>query len=206
MQGAPSADPALCWMSRRSPPHWTPAPTGPALCATTPSPRRMRSQAVLPSCCRTAPRSPTLASKSTGRASGPRAFPWWTATTPRSTPTSVPGHLLVGDTLFPGGPGLTGWPLSGLQRDHDLGPAPARPATADGPAPGPRCRHDHRPGTRPRRSLAAPRLVTWQQRGPDIAAMANGHATSRLSAVSLADVVESPDALRPVGAVLRDRS
>lgn len=23
-----------------------------------------------------------------------------------------PGHLLTGDTLFPGGPGLTGWPLS----------------------------------------------------------------------------------------------
>src|SRR6185503_3863517 len=23
-----------------------------------------------------------------------------------------PGHVLTGDTLFPGGPGLTGWPLS----------------------------------------------------------------------------------------------
>nr|WP_273482710.1 MBL fold metallo-hydrolase [Kribbella italica] len=25
---------------------------------------------------------------------------------------AMPGHLLTGDTLFPGGPGLTGWPLS----------------------------------------------------------------------------------------------
>jgi hydroxyacylglutathione hydrolase len=25
---------------------------------------------------------------------------------------ALPGHLLTGGTLFPGGPGLTGWPLS----------------------------------------------------------------------------------------------
>jgi len=32
--------------------------------------------------------------------------------TPGSTTLALPGHLLTGDTLFPGGPGLTGWPLS----------------------------------------------------------------------------------------------
>lgn len=36
--------------------------------------------------------------------------------TPGHTPGGLtfilPGHLLTGDTLFPGGPGLTGWPLS----------------------------------------------------------------------------------------------
>jgi glyoxylase-like metal-dependent hydrolase (beta-lactamase superfamily II) len=32
--------------------------------------------------------------------------------TPGGLSLSVPGHLLTGDTLFPGGPGLTGWPLS----------------------------------------------------------------------------------------------
>ena len=32
--------------------------------------------------------------------------------TPGGLTVSVAGHLLTGDTLFPGGPGLTGWPLS----------------------------------------------------------------------------------------------
>lgn len=32
--------------------------------------------------------------------------------TPGGVTLSLPGHLLTGDTLFPGGPGLTGWPLS----------------------------------------------------------------------------------------------
>lgn len=32
--------------------------------------------------------------------------------TPGGLSVSAPGHLLTGDTLFPGGPGLTGWPLS----------------------------------------------------------------------------------------------
>ena len=32
--------------------------------------------------------------------------------TPGGTSLSLAGHLLTGDTLFPGGPGLTGWPLS----------------------------------------------------------------------------------------------
>jgi hydroxyacylglutathione hydrolase len=32
--------------------------------------------------------------------------------TPGSISLALPGHLLTGDTLFPGGPGLTGWPLS----------------------------------------------------------------------------------------------
>jgi glyoxylase-like metal-dependent hydrolase (beta-lactamase superfamily II) len=36
--------------------------------------------------------------------------------TPGHTPGGIclclPGHVLTGDTLFPGGPGLTGWPLS----------------------------------------------------------------------------------------------
>lgn len=32
--------------------------------------------------------------------------------TPGGTTLAVPGHLFTGDTLFPGGPGLTGWPLS----------------------------------------------------------------------------------------------
>jgi glyoxylase-like metal-dependent hydrolase (beta-lactamase superfamily II) len=32
--------------------------------------------------------------------------------TPGSLSLLVDGHLLTGDTLFPGGPGLTGWPLS----------------------------------------------------------------------------------------------
>jgi glyoxylase-like metal-dependent hydrolase (beta-lactamase superfamily II) len=31
---------------------------------------------------------------------------------PDGVTLAVPGHLLTGDTLFPGGPGLTGWPLS----------------------------------------------------------------------------------------------
>lgn len=32
--------------------------------------------------------------------------------TPGGLSLSVGGHVLTGDTLFPGGPGLTGWPLS----------------------------------------------------------------------------------------------
>ncbi|MEU4191832.1 MBL fold metallo-hydrolase [Kribbella sp. NPDC026611] len=32
--------------------------------------------------------------------------------TPGSLTFKLPGQLLTGDTLFPGGPGLTGWPLS----------------------------------------------------------------------------------------------
>jgi hydroxyacylglutathione hydrolase len=32
--------------------------------------------------------------------------------TPGGLSMALPGHLLTGDTLFPGGPGLTGWPLS----------------------------------------------------------------------------------------------
>lgn len=32
--------------------------------------------------------------------------------TPGGITVALPGHLLTGDTLFPGGPGLTGWPLS----------------------------------------------------------------------------------------------
>lgn len=36
--------------------------------------------------------------------------------TPGGLSLSLPGHLLTGDTLFPGGPGLTGWPLSDFQQ------------------------------------------------------------------------------------------
>ena len=32
--------------------------------------------------------------------------------TPGGLSLYVEGHVLTGDTLFPGGPGLTGWPLS----------------------------------------------------------------------------------------------
>jgi hydroxyacylglutathione hydrolase len=32
--------------------------------------------------------------------------------TPGGVSFVVPGHVLTGDTLFPGGPGLTGWPFS----------------------------------------------------------------------------------------------
>ncbi|TCO50699.1 MBL fold metallo-hydrolase [Actinocrispum wychmicini] len=32
--------------------------------------------------------------------------------TPGGVTLALPGHLFTGDTLFPGGPGLTGWPLS----------------------------------------------------------------------------------------------
>jgi glyoxylase-like metal-dependent hydrolase (beta-lactamase superfamily II) len=32
--------------------------------------------------------------------------------TPGGVTLATPGHLFTGDTLFPGGPGLTGWPLS----------------------------------------------------------------------------------------------
>jgi hydroxyacylglutathione hydrolase len=32
--------------------------------------------------------------------------------TPGGISIALPGHVLTGDTLFPGGPGLTGWPLS----------------------------------------------------------------------------------------------
>ncbi len=47
-----------------------------------------------------------------------RSAPWRSrcctlpATPPGGVTLSVPGHLLTGDTRFPGGPGLTGWPLS----------------------------------------------------------------------------------------------
>ncbi len=36
--------------------------------------------------------------------------------TPGSISLALPGHLITGDTLFPGGPGLTGWPLSDFQQ------------------------------------------------------------------------------------------
>jgi hydroxyacylglutathione hydrolase len=35
--------------------------------------------------------------------------------TPGGMTYAVPGAVLTGDTLFPGGPGLTGWPLSDLE-------------------------------------------------------------------------------------------
>jgi glyoxylase-like metal-dependent hydrolase (beta-lactamase superfamily II) len=36
--------------------------------------------------------------------------------TPGGISLALPGHLLTGDTLFPGGPGLTGWPLSDFRQ------------------------------------------------------------------------------------------
>jgi len=36
--------------------------------------------------------------------------------TPGGVSLALPGHLLTGDTLFPGGPGLTGWPLSDFRQ------------------------------------------------------------------------------------------
>lgn len=81
--------------------------------------------------------------------------------TPGHTPgglcLALPGHLLTGDTLFPGGPGLTGWPLSDFHTimtsvrrllDHPTG-------TAMHPG--------HGPDTTIEKER--PSLRHWQQRG-----------------------------------------
>jgi len=68
-----------------------------------------------------------------------------------------PGHVLTGDTLFPGGPGLTGWPLSdfptilaSVRRLLDL---PARTVVHPGHGP------DTTVGTE------RPALPSWAARG-----------------------------------------
>lgn len=77
--------------------------------------------------------------------------------TPGGLTLSLPGHLLTGDTLFPGGPGLTGWPLSDfptiITSARRLLAAPA--ATAIHPGHG----HDTTVGNE------RPHVDAWEQRG-----------------------------------------
>jgi glyoxylase-like metal-dependent hydrolase (beta-lactamase superfamily II) len=92
---------------------------------------------------------------------GPLAARVWH--TPGHTPGGVslvvPGHVLTGDTLFPGGPGLTGsrWPLS----DFSAIMGSARRLLALPPAT------IIHPGHGPDTSVAAerPHVTDWQQRG-----------------------------------------
>nr|WP_052479223.1 MBL fold metallo-hydrolase [Kibdelosporangium sp. MJ126-NF4]CEL23042.1 Hydroxyacylglutathione hydrolase [Kibdelosporangium sp. MJ126-NF4]CTQ90180.1 Hydroxyacylglutathione hydrolase (EC 3.1.2.6) [Kibdelosporangium sp. MJ126-NF4] len=77
--------------------------------------------------------------------------------TPGGLTLALPGNLLTGDTLFPGGPGLTGWPLS----DFDTIMRSVRRLLAFGPDtaihPG------HGPSTTVDAEL--PHLEEWQRRG-----------------------------------------
>jgi hydroxyacylglutathione hydrolase len=70
----------------------------------------------------------------------------------------VGGHVLTGDTLFPGGPGLTGWPLSDFDTildsiEHRLLTLPDRTAV--------------HPGHGDRTTIGAERgqLEAWRARG-----------------------------------------
>jgi len=79
--------------------------------------------------------------------------------TPGGVSLSLPGHVLTGDTLFPGGPGLTGpaWPLS----DFGAVMASARRLLA---LPAATVVH---PGHGRDKTVAAerPHLAAWQRRG-----------------------------------------
>lgn len=77
--------------------------------------------------------------------------------TPGGLSLHVDGHLLSGDTLFPGGPGLTGWPLSDfptiMGSVRRLAALPARTAV--------------HPGHGASTTIGAerPHLHRWEQRG-----------------------------------------
>lgn len=77
--------------------------------------------------------------------------------TPGGISLQVPGHVLTGDTLFPGGPGLTGWPLS----DFSTIMGSVRRLLA---LPGPTMIH---PGHGPDTTVAVerPHVTDWQRRG-----------------------------------------
>jgi hydroxyacylglutathione hydrolase len=78
--------------------------------------------------------------------------------TPGGITLSLPGHLLTGDTLFPGGPGLTGWPLS----DFDTIIGSVRRLLAEHPAD-----TAFHPGHGRDSTIAAelPALPEWEARG-----------------------------------------
>ena len=85
--------------------------------------------------------------------------------TPGHTPGSVSvrcgNHLFTGDTLFPGGPGLTGWPFSDFRDDHRVDPHPAADAARHGPdPPWPRQIDDRRRRATSSGRLDRPRLVS----------------------------------------------
>lgn len=77
--------------------------------------------------------------------------------TPGGLTLALPGHLFTGDTLFPGGPGLTGWPLSDFPTIMtSVRRVLAAPAAATiHPGHG----RDTTVGTE------RPHIDTWQQRG-----------------------------------------
>jgi len=79
--------------------------------------------------------------------------------TPGGVSLSLPGHVLTGDTLFPGGPGLTGpaWPLS----DFGAVMASVRRLLALAPAT------VVHPGHGPDTTVGAerPAVAAWQRRG-----------------------------------------
>lgn len=77
--------------------------------------------------------------------------------TPGGISVAAPGHVFTGDTLFPGGPGLTGWPLSDFPT---IMPSVRRLLDS----PGDTALH---PGHGPSTTTAAqqPALEHWQERG-----------------------------------------
>ncbi|MBE1463370.1 MBL fold metallo-hydrolase [Kibdelosporangium phytohabitans] len=77
--------------------------------------------------------------------------------TPGGLTLALPGHLLTGDTLFPGGPGLTGWPLS----DFDTIMLSVRRLLAY--SPGTAVHPGHGRSTTVGRERS--QLEEWQQRG-----------------------------------------
>jgi hydroxyacylglutathione hydrolase len=78
--------------------------------------------------------------------------------TPGGITLALPGHLLTGDTLFPGGPGLTGWPLS----DFATIMTSVRRLLAEHPA-GTAVHPGHGAGTTV--GTERPALPSWQARG-----------------------------------------
>ncbi|MCP2169721.1 MBL fold metallo-hydrolase [Goodfellowiella coeruleoviolacea] len=77
--------------------------------------------------------------------------------TPGGLTLALPGHLLTGDTLFPGGPGLTGWPLS------DFATIMLSVRRLLGHSPDTAVHPGHGPSTTVGRQR--PHLDDWQRRG-----------------------------------------
>jgi glyoxylase-like metal-dependent hydrolase (beta-lactamase superfamily II) len=78
--------------------------------------------------------------------------------TPGGISIALPGHVLTGDTLFPGGPGLTGWPFSDFPTiidavRHELLTLPAQTVVHPG----------H--GRNTTIGAETPHLAEWIQRG-----------------------------------------